>query len=74
MEKESKATGIVIKAFGNLLHVRFTGNIRQGEVAIVKIGNAACAPYSCNDTLLSSKPTQTVANKLLLNPENQAST
>ena len=39
MEKESKATGIVIKAFGNLLHVRFTGNIRQGEVAIVKIGN-----------------------------------
>ncbi len=34
-----KATGHVVEAFGNLLHVRFEGNIRQGEVARVKIGD-----------------------------------
>jgi V/A-type H+-transporting ATPase subunit A len=33
------ATGKVIKAFGNLLHVEFEGPIRQGEVAMVKLGN-----------------------------------
>jgi V/A-type H+-transporting ATPase subunit A len=37
MQKEI-ATGRVVKAFGNLLHVEFTGNIRQGEVCSVRIG------------------------------------
>lgn len=32
------ATGRVIKAFGNLLHVEFEGDIRQGEVCMVRIG------------------------------------
>jgi V/A-type H+/Na+-transporting ATPase subunit A len=32
------ATGKVVKAFGNLLHVEFDGSIRQGEVAMVKLG------------------------------------
>jgi len=31
------ATGKVIKAFGNLLQVKFEGNIRQGEIAFVQI-------------------------------------
>lgn len=31
--------GYVTKAFGNLLHVRFEGNIKQGEVAFVNIGS-----------------------------------
>jgi V/A-type H+-transporting ATPase subunit A len=31
------ATGKVIKAFGNLLHVKFEGNVRQGEVAKVHL-------------------------------------
>ena len=31
--------GRVIQAFGNLVHVRFDGPIRQGEVAMVHIGN-----------------------------------
>jgi V/A-type H+-transporting ATPase subunit A len=39
MDKKIKATGSVIEAFGNLLHVRFEGDIRQGEVAQVKVGN-----------------------------------
>jgi V/A-type H+/Na+-transporting ATPase subunit A len=30
-------SGVVTKAFGNLLHVRFEGNIRQGEVAMVNV-------------------------------------
>lgn len=34
------ATGKVVKAFGNLLHVEFEGSIRQGEVAMVKVGSA----------------------------------
>ncbi|MFA6118663.1 MAG: V-type ATP synthase subunit A [Parachlamydiales bacterium] len=34
---ESKATGTVIRAFGNLLHVLFEGNIKQGEVSYVKV-------------------------------------
>lgn len=38
MDKKIHATGTVIEAFGNLLHVRFEGNIRQGEVARVKVG------------------------------------
>ncbi len=32
-------TGKVAKAFGNLLHVEFDGNVKQGEVAVVHIGN-----------------------------------
>ncbi len=32
------ATGNVVKAFGNLLHVEFQGDIHQGEVAMVRIG------------------------------------
>ncbi len=33
------ATGKVVKAFGNLLQVEFEGDIRQGEVAMVHVGN-----------------------------------
>ncbi len=33
------ATGKVVKALGNLLHVEFDGDIRQGELAMVKLGN-----------------------------------
>jgi len=32
------ATGTVVEAFGNLLHVQFDGDIRQGEMAKVKVG------------------------------------
>lgn len=32
------ATGHVIKAFGNLLQVHFEGDIRQGEVAMIRLG------------------------------------
>lgn len=32
------ATGKVVKAFGNLLHVEFEGNIYQGEVCMVRVG------------------------------------
>ncbi len=39
MNKKIHATGTVIEAFGNLLHIRFEGNIRQGEVALVRAGN-----------------------------------
>jgi len=38
MSRET-ASGKVVKAFGNLLHVAFEGSIRQGEVAMIKIGN-----------------------------------
>jgi V/A-type H+-transporting ATPase subunit A len=38
MDKKTNATGTVVQAFGNLLHVRFEGAIRQGEMARVKIG------------------------------------
>jgi len=34
----SKAVGVVVQAFGNLLQVRFDGSIRQGEVARVQVG------------------------------------
>ncbi|MBP7074456.1 MAG: V-type ATP synthase subunit A [Rhabdochlamydiaceae bacterium] len=37
---KNSATGKVVKAFGNLLHVKFDGSIRQGEVAMVKVGSA----------------------------------
>jgi V/A-type H+-transporting ATPase subunit A len=41
MSNSSKtATGTVIQAFGNLLHVRFDGSIRQGEVAYVTVGDS----------------------------------
>lgn len=33
------AKGKVTKAFGNLLQVEFTGNIRQGEVCMVRLGD-----------------------------------
>lgn len=39
MDKKSHATGSVVEAFGNLLHVRFEGSIRQGEIAQVKVGS-----------------------------------
>jgi V/A-type H+-transporting ATPase subunit A len=32
-------TGKVVKAFGNLLHVAFDGNVHQGEVVMVKLGD-----------------------------------
>ena len=32
-------TGKVVKAFGNLLHVAFDGNVQQGEMAMVKLGH-----------------------------------
>ncbi|MDB6081957.1 MAG: atpA-A [Chlamydiia bacterium] len=34
-----QSQGEVVKAFGNLLQVRFEGNVRQGEVAMVKLGD-----------------------------------
>jgi len=34
-------TGIVEKAFGNLVHVRFDGLIRQGEVGMVTLGEVS---------------------------------
>ncbi|MBA3817136.1 MAG: V-type ATP synthase subunit A, partial [Parachlamydiaceae bacterium] len=37
--QEIAATGKVIKAFGNLLHVTFDGNVRQGEVALVHLND-----------------------------------
>src|SRR5687767_14861883 len=40
MELGKKAEGVVVKAFGNLLHVQFKGHIRQGEVALVALEDA----------------------------------
>ena len=37
--KNGRATGTVVNAFGNLLQVRFEGEIRQGEVAMVELGS-----------------------------------
>jgi V/A-type H+/Na+-transporting ATPase subunit A len=34
---KEKATGKVVRAYGNLLHVEFQGNIRQGEVLAVQL-------------------------------------
>ncbi len=39
MQKKKHAVGQVVQAFGNLLHVRFEGNIRQGEMARVRVGD-----------------------------------
>jgi len=39
-QKLKNAVGTVVQAFGNLLHVRFDGSIRQGEVAHVKVGDS----------------------------------
>lgn len=36
-----RATGKVVKAFGNLLHVEFQGNIQQGEVAFVRLSDVS---------------------------------
>ncbi|MGM0440016.1 MAG: V-type ATP synthase subunit A [Chlamydiota bacterium] len=36
----SNATGKVVMAYGNLLQVKFQGDLRQGEVAVVKVGDA----------------------------------
>lgn len=36
-ESLTGAKGTVVKAFGNLLQVRFDGNVRQGEVAMVEV-------------------------------------
>lgn len=35
--KHSRAHGRVVQAFGNLLHVRFEGDLRQGELAMVHL-------------------------------------
>ncbi|MBF5059647.1 V-type ATP synthase subunit A [Candidatus Neptunochlamydia vexilliferae] len=40
-EKSVHATGEVVKAFGNLLHIRFKGDVRQGEVAMVEVGDVS---------------------------------
>lgn len=37
IDEASPATGKVIKAFGNLLHVKFEGNVRQGEVGMIHL-------------------------------------
>ena len=39
MDNKTHATGAVVEAFGNLLHVRFDGDIRQGEVAEIHVGD-----------------------------------
>ena len=36
-EYKEGARGVLVKAFGNLLHVRFQGHIRQGEVGMVQL-------------------------------------
>ncbi|MCB1083885.1 MAG: V-type ATP synthase subunit A, partial [Simkania sp.] len=36
-ENQNTATGKVVKAFGNLIQVKFQGNVRQGEVAMVQV-------------------------------------
>lgn len=38
-KKQDHARGKVTKAFGNLLQVEFEGNVRQGEVAMVLLGD-----------------------------------
>lgn len=34
------ASGKVVKAFGNLLHVAFDGNLKQGEVSKIRLGDS----------------------------------
>ncbi len=42
LESKHTATGKVVKAFGNLLHVEFEGNIHQGEISMVRLaGNVS---------------------------------
>lgn len=41
LEALPETTGKVVKAYGNLLQVRFVGNIRQGEVAMVHLGETS---------------------------------
>ena len=36
-KKIKTVTGNVVKAFGNLLQVKYKGNIKQGEVAMVSL-------------------------------------
>ncbi|WP_420422497.1 V-type ATP synthase subunit A [Simkania sp.] len=36
-ENQDTATGKVVKAFGNLIQVKFQGNVRQGEVAMIQV-------------------------------------
>jgi len=40
-ENQDTATGKVVKAFGNLIQVKFQGNVRQGEVAMVQVEGVA---------------------------------
>lgn len=40
MTQKGQVTGEVVRAFGNLLQVRFEGNVRQGEVAMVDVGGS----------------------------------
>ena len=37
-ETPGHAIGTVVRALGNLLHVRFEGDVRQGEIAYVQVG------------------------------------
>lgn len=53
VEKEKCAKGKVVKAFGNLLQVRFEGNIRQGEVAMVHV----------EDVLLKAEVIEIIGNE-----------
>lgn len=39
MDKNHRAIGNVVEAFGNLIHVRFEGAIQQGEVGQARIGD-----------------------------------
>jgi len=39
MTTKNNATGAVVKAFGNLIHVAYEGNICQGEVGMVHLGD-----------------------------------
>ncbi|SCA63160.1 V-type ATP synthase alpha chain [Chlamydiales bacterium SCGC AG-110-M15] len=39
VSKEISAKGKVVRAYGNLLQVKFTGDIRQGEIAMVNVGD-----------------------------------
>lgn len=50
------ATGKIVKAFGNLLHVAFEGNIRQGEMAMVDLG----------DTTLKAEVIEIIGNEAKL--------
>lgn len=38
VQTSNGATGRVKKAFGNLIHVEFVGDIRQGEIGIISLG------------------------------------